>query len=457
MIPDVGGGSFINGDEALKRTFINRGDELKMIDSAFEALLDEERLLRTPIIDFFGVDGIGKTSILQEVKKRCQTRDLSCIWVDASQSPEDFLFQLLSQTKHLGESQPEMQEKLLDLYAQTVQAMKVLLEKGPVVVLLDAVDPTSEEEISRIETILYDLIDNPNLFVILSSKQRVSFDQHRSIARKLTPYQLKPFNQTSSESYLSNIAGTIEPAVRETIIAWTHGYPLAMKVMSQAIQEKQLDPNKPEDQPQLISLIMERVVDQGIFSRVEPEQLEWYKAYISLLSLPRRFNLVILQELTERFALALAPAGKLEYMGLPKQLNRGTDVLYWDMRRAGFTVDETVRHLFLKQRAIEHPALFSEIHQFLADRNKVFADQVSGSDHIRYLREYLYHSIFVTDAQALPQFLEQTVQHIVQESPDSFVQFSEELDLDEELKEALGPHLGTIKALIDEISERRDG
>src|SRR5258708_36522050 len=98
MTPDAGGGSFINGDEAVKVTFVNRDSELRVIDRAFDSLLDEGRLLRTPIIDFCGVGGIGKTSILREVKKRCQKRNLSCIWVDANQSEQQFLLQLLSQT-----------------------------------------------------------------------------------------------------------------------------------------------------------------------------------------------------------------------------------------------------------------------------------------------------------------------------------------------------------------------
>src|SRR5262249_1380759 len=153
-------------------------------------------------------------------------------------------------------------------------------------------------------------------------------------------------------------------------------------------------------------------------------------------------------DLTETFAPSLAPAGKLEYMGLPKQINRGTDVLYWDMRRGGFTIDETVRHLFLKQRAIEQLQLFHDVHRFLANLNKTFAGEVSGSDRVRYLREYLYHSTFVEDPQLLPQLLMQTVS-LVEGSPDSSIQFAEELRQDEELKEALGSHLDAIKTFID--------
>jgi hypothetical protein len=449
MIPSIGG-----------ENFINRGEELSLIENAFAALQDRKLLLRTPIIDFFGVDGIGKTSVLQEVRQRCKQQGLSCIWVNAKQSPVQFWQQWLSQAKpssitnQLGGAKTDK-----DLYAQSVDAMKSLLEKEPVVVLLDEVDSDSLEEMSRIEEILHALIDDSkptNLFVVLASQQQVLFDQYRSVARKLTSHPLKPFDAKASQSYLSDIAAAIDPDIQKEIIAWTHGFPLAIKIMSQIVQEQKLDPRLPEHQKPLISLLIEQVVDQGIFVRVDPNRLKWYKEYISLLSVPRRFNLVILQDITEKFAPDIKLAGKLEYMGLPRQINQGTDVLSWDMRRTGFTIDETVRHLFLRQRAIEQPELFRDIHQFLAELNKQFASEVPGSDRIRYLREYLYHSTFVEDSQTLPMVLDQTLRQIVQESTDAFIQFSEELRQDDELKDALGPHLSIVTDFVNKTFKKGD-
>ena len=41
--------------------FVDRKAELQMIDHAFGDLLSKNRILRTPILDFYGVEGIGKT------------------------------------------------------------------------------------------------------------------------------------------------------------------------------------------------------------------------------------------------------------------------------------------------------------------------------------------------------------------------------------------------------------
>ena len=186
--------------------FINRGDELNLIETAFAALHDQRLILRTPIIDFLGVGGIGKTRVLQEVRQRCFQEGFSCIWVNENQSPMQFLEQWLSRAKQVS---------------------------------------------------------------------------------------------TDDRMYLSDIASTVDPAIQEEIISWIYGYPLAMKVMSRLIREQKLDLRVQEHQKILTSLLMEQVVDQGRFARVE--RLEWYENYVGLLSIPQRFNLVILQDLIEKF------------------------------------------------------------------------------------------------------------------------------------------------------------
>lgn len=435
--------------------FINRGEELKLINNAFSALQDEKRLLRTPIIDFFGINGMGKTRVLQEVRQKCQQQSLHYIWVTVNQSPEQCLSQWLYQARRLDTKDPvETLKSTEDLYAQSVDAMKTLLKKEPVVALLDEVDSEKAENIEWIEALLHDLIDVGNFFVVLASQQQISFDRHRSVGRKLISHQLKPFDQGASLTYLSEIAGNVDPAIRTEIISWGRGYPLAMKVMSRLIQEQQLDPRLPADQKRLIFALMEEVVDHGIFARVKPASLTWHKEFVNLLSIPRRFNLVILQNLTEEFAPHLKLAGKLEYLGLPGRINQGTDVLYWDLRKSGFTINETIRRLFFRQSEIEQPERFQEIHRFLAQQNKQFADEVNGSDRVRYLSEYMYHSTFSENAQTLPSLLQEVLQSIAGEKLDSIVQFSQELQQDEELKDALGSHLSTVTNFVDATFNR---
>ena len=113
-------------------------------------------------------------------------------------------------------------------------------------------------------------------------------------------------------------------------------------------------------------------------------------------------------------------------------------MLYWDQPRAGFTIDQAVRNIFLLQQKIEQPTSFYDIHAFLAEKNMELVNVATGTDRMRYLREYLYHSVYTVDAHDLPTIIEEIIQNIGQKSPEEVVQFSEEFAVDEELREALG-------------------
>src|SRR5205807_10002243 len=71
--------------EISSSIFVNREKELIQIYDAVGTLQDEQRRLRTPIIEFSGVQGIGKTTLLQQIKTICDNRSLSCIMENAKQ------------------------------------------------------------------------------------------------------------------------------------------------------------------------------------------------------------------------------------------------------------------------------------------------------------------------------------------------------------------------------------
>lgn len=428
------------------QSFVNRETELQIIDKAFDALIDKKSLLRTPIVDFYGVEGIGKTAILKKIEQKCNDLNIPNIWANASLDIPQFSREITQQlqTKY----RVELQNDEEDWSHRPLNATRALLERGPVVMLLDSVDTTDVEQVRWLETMLRDLIEDNTLFVVLTSKRMLSFERERSVARKLTSVPVKPFDRSNSELYLNSISDRIDPELRKVIFEWTRGYPLAIDAMVQAILNERLDPRRPQDQQRLLDIIMEQVINRGILANVEPADLGWYQSALTLLSVPRRFNLVIMQDMIETFAPDLRLESSLAYMGLPKRINAATDVLSWNMPRAGFSVDAPIRHIFLLKQRIEQPETFATINRFLADINKRFAQEVPGSDRVRYLREYLYHSASTGDDRALPFVLEQTMQIIIAGSPESFLQFSEEFSLDEELKEALGSSTNIVLSVI---------
>lgn len=429
--------------------FVNRETEMTLINNAFSALLNyQEKLLYTPIIDFYGVEGIGKTAIVKSIEQKCFEQGVSYITIEGSKSAYDFSRALIEKASKYFEHTPGLQTESEDLFAASTAITHALVERGTVVILLDGVDATNQELLERIARTLNSIIDENKVFVVITSKRSVLFDTERSVARKLITLPLKPFTRKSAEEYLDSVSNALPPEIRSSIFEWTRGYPLAMQVMTNAILENGLNPRDPQQQHTLLAQILERVVDQGVLKNVALARLDEYKSALLLLSVPRRFNLVIMQELIENFLPALKKESSIAYMQLPNDINHDTDILHWNRIKAGFSIDAPIRGIFLLQHKIEYPDHFLELNHFLAALNKKLAAEVPDSDRRRYLREYLYHSAFVLNTQALRSAIKETIEAMGQESPLFFDQFREEFIEDDELKEILGEQEAYVLSLL---------
>lgn len=424
--------------------FVNRESELELIDEAFNALTNKKRLVRTPLIGFLGVSGIGKTFLLRRVAQRCQDTQLPYIWVDVDQATANVAHTIITQIKQYTQIDTGASEQ------SPVHAAQVLLQQGPVVMLFDSVEMANTDQLSTIGTLLRDLSDDEKLFVVMASKKSLSFQYERSIARKLTTLSLKPFDREKCELYLEHQDQPTEPEIRNIIFEWTRGYPLAINVMINAIIERQLDPRTEQGQKVLLSLLTEEVIHQKVLVNIKPEEKAYYFSALQLFSLPRRSNLVLMQDLIETFTPELKRESSLAYFSLPRAITEATDVLSWNMARGGFSVDEPIRNIFLLILKMEQPSRYFEIHDFLTRTNLQLATEVPpGSDRVRYLRESLYHAASNTSSPHLSEQLSAILQAVLQEAPDPFLQFTEEFSQDDELKEVLGSYLATVQSMLD--------
>jgi hypothetical protein len=429
-------------------SFVNRETALQHIDDAFLILQDKKRLLKIPIMDFYGVKGIGKTLFLKKVQQRCQDKQLRCIWLDGSQSNPDRARAIALQVQQSGFTLPFDDDNDY-LPSQSADAVRILLQRGPVVMLCDSLDTTDKDRQKWLELLLSDLTEDKNLFVVLASRRDLTFENERSLARRIKTIPLPPFDRTACEAYLNATAIQIAPEIRTIIFTWTRGYPLALNVMTQAVMDG-LDPREEQDQKEILARLTDQVLRQSLLARVEPAEQNWYLAILSLLSVPRHFNLIIMQDLIEQFTpeLAREKENSLAYFGLPREINQKTEVLHWNAIGAGFSVDAPIRAIFLLKLSIEQPKMYYAVHSSLAQTNRQWAADVSGADQVRYLREYLYHSVSSEKPATLAQFLATAVQEIAEEFPDSLASLLEEIAQDGELKELLGAHLHHVESLM---------
>ncbi|GHO92588.1 hypothetical protein KSF_026360 [Reticulibacter mediterranei] len=399
--------------------FVNREEELRLINSAVTTL-QSRQLLQTPIIEFYGVQGIGKTMLLKHIEMQCSEKHLSCVATDLTQGEEAI-------TRSVGDART-----LLDMHQ-------------PVVMILDSLDATSPAMLQGIEAELRDLIENSFLFVVLASRNEQRFTRTRSLARKLVTRSLQPIGPKWCAQYLEKVEPTIGQEVREMIFEWTGGYPLAMNVMTDAIIEKRLHPGQEQDQKLLMSIISERVINQKLFSAVSAPDLNRYQTLFTILSVPRRFNLALMQDLVEAFASQYSLASSIAYISFPGSIAKDVSALSWDLARSGYCIEAPVRRLFLRKLRIEQPQLYRDVHRFLAKKNRDFIQEVVGADRIHYLREYFYHLAHSEPEEAVQQIIMEQIELLMAQGSEqehvsfaeNLVRFHEEFQQDEDLQEAL--------------------
>ena len=430
--------------------FVNREKELDLIGDAVQALLNHHSLLRTPIIEIYGAGGMGKTALLKQVEQYCRKSKLPCISLDIGHISVSLEHDFIAQASTYLPDQHALAGQ------SVLSVVRNLLLERPVVMLFDAVDAASSEQLDVLQALLHELINQEKLFIIVASKKALPFLQkEQSVARKLTPLALQSLSREHCEDFFTSEATQIRAETRDLIFAWTKGYPLAMNVMLSAINNG-LDVHTEQGQREILSRLKDQVIYQEILGTIEPQRRAYYYSALQLFSLPRRFSIVIMQDLIEAFAPDLRREGVLAYLSLPKNICDTTNVMHWNMLRAGYAVDTPIRTLFLLLVKQEQPELYFSIHTFLAKKNLELAQNASGSDRVRCLREYLYH---LAHSNALAeQSIVEVTEMVSSETPEVFVQFAEEFALDYELKEAFGEQLPMVEATIRRYQEKdREG
>ena len=408
--------------------FVNREKELKLIEDALDILCGGRLLLRTPIIEFYGVEGIGKTTLLNEIKEKCDNKHVPCVWEDLeASSSNDFL--------------------------NTVE--QLVNEKEPVVLILDSLDRTDDLQLLTILEWLGELTDNSNFFVILASRKREWFGNNTLIVRKLTIRHLKPFNRENCDKYLHSEGINSSEIIKE-FYQWTRGYPLAMHVMAEFLSSTDFHIRDMKDQAQFIASMTEKVIDERLLSQVE--NASWYRMMLSLFSVPRRFNLMIMQEIIEQFAPQESYQNRLAYIALPNKINQATYALNWDTLHGGYYIDASIRNIFLLEMKITKHQQYVAIHRFLARINERLFGEVTGLDRVRYLLEYFYHKASSEEVIDLPLLLTQHIEQLLQDEPEtSFEQFKDEFSRDEELQEVLGSHTSLVLSLLRQPGMPQNG
>ncbi len=417
---------------------INREKELSKVDEALKDLTEDVRLVQTPILGFYGVKGIGKSRLLAEVVKRCQQyQQVYCLKIQAQRDLPKFSDAVLDQIRsylHKDVPQPASLEDSIQVTEDLLSEQRLL------VMTVDAIDNTDEQQVSDLEKFLSTLVEHNTIFIVLASQREISFERQRNVALKMHPYPVEPLDREHSKAYLSTLSSSLSTEEQELILQWTGGYPLAMIEMVHAFQG-----GLPLNREPIMERVFERVIVEELLATVDDKEVSWFRTILCLLAVPRRFNLMLMQILIEKFEPDHRLSSSLAYMAWPRKITKATGVLHWDVERAGFTIEEPIRTILLLPLKIGNTQRYRAINQFLAKINWENAIESQDFDRVQYEKEAFYHRLVTATTSAeKSEIVKETMLLIVKnakEQPDQLILFEEELLKDHELQKELNSYL----------------
>lgn len=425
---------------------INREKELNLVREAIAALTSDDRLVETPIVNFFGLPGIGKSRLLDEIINIYDPQQVHWLRLDAHEDIPVFSATAASRVEHyLPEARPPAS---LDA---SVELLKALLAQASLVLLVDNVESTDEQQVSFLETILKELILSNNIFIVIASQGELSFPTQRKIRRKLTPQSLALLDKAASRQYFLAGLPSLSEEQQEHLFRWTQGHPLAMEELIHALNEH-ADLADENVQSQLLRRLLDALITRRLHERV-PEEQEWFENMLRLLAVPRRFNVIFIRLLVERFAPgSYRLSSSVEYVKLPQKIGQVTGVLQWKRELAGFALEEPVRTLLLLQLKMQSAGNYHALNAFLADLNWQYARETEHmEDRVQYEKEFVYHQL--VDAEhhgkiAAATAALQKVFALAAGEQTQLLHFQDEFFADRELQEELGADVVPVRQQV---------
>ncbi|MBW4663481.1 MAG: hypothetical protein KME01_04650 [Chroococcus sp. CMT-3BRIN-NPC107] len=222
------------------RRFVGRKNEIELFEKAIAALE-----LPFYLLYIFGPGGVGKTSLLKQFS-RLSNSHATTIYLDARNldpTPESFI-NALKVLLHLDSSESPLQ--------------KLASQNQRQVIFLDTYEVLTPLDRWMREVFLPQLTENT--LIVIASRQAPSAawrtDEGWQALIKILP--LRNLSPEESQSYLSK--RDIPATAHQTVVDFTHGYPLALSLIADVFAQDGQISFQPEAVPDVIKILLQRFV-----------------------------------------------------------------------------------------------------------------------------------------------------------------------------------------------------
>jgi hypothetical protein len=241
------------------RRFVGRGRELNFFKSAIAAAE-----LPFYVLHVFGPGGVGKTTLLIECARICEQAQIQVIFLDARNlepAPESFLSAL-----RLAMAVSPLESPLQVLASRSVSETCAFAEHDPKakhirhVILIDTYETLAPLDEWLREEFLPQLPEN--ILIVLAGRHSPTTPWRSDPGWQALIHLMPLRNLSPEESRTYLTRRKIPTDQHQTVLDFTHGYPLALSLVADVFAQGQDICFQPEAMPDVIKALLEKFVQE---------------------------------------------------------------------------------------------------------------------------------------------------------------------------------------------------
>ncbi len=481
--------------------FVNRQSEVQRIK---ELLIQAQHQTGLPknVINFYGVMGIGKTSLLTFLRNEARSQGISCAYIDFSGGRysvtpvariaiiEDIINQLaigahvtanasrLEQAIRgykaaLRHSQPHYSSRATtnELAETTVSEfihhLQQLLSQAPVFLLFDTTEEAGDLLVWLEHHVISELILHPAFLLLVAGRQQVKWSQFHVRAR-LSAQTMKPFTAAVIQEQLPDFAH-----LADGIFQITHGHPLANLTVARKLTELARQKKAPlntddiqKNQSLLIRDLRSNLIERQFLPHADEGLLAAFRAVAPM----RRFdNQLLAKLLTSPQHDHLARNESFNRADRLIGLMRQTTIVDWSKERKGLVLDHVVRQQLEMDLLLNDKERYLAAHETAIHHYQQLLTIIQPTNYGINLLELLYHRAKLSElagsnaVSVVDSLKELLLAHLEQltfrQSSAEFIEslsqeLFEEIQRDADLFEICGPDIKHLSGAVEGFTHK---
>lgn len=446
--------------------FVGRDRELALVADKVEHAQAGLRL-RAPMINFWGVGGIGKTWLLQQIKHRYRfdpehklarptfvldydfdgaaKEEINVIHALTSRLEAELAAQSLLQGER-AELLQNAKEKTAVATSAFIELLLSLAEETTPLILFDTAEEIDTDQWPDLEeAFLEPLLENERILVITSGRRRAPWWRRVEVRRRAEPIgkcHVRPFDRQTIADQFAALDIPSAPVLANKLFDYTGGNPqLAYEISRSFLALTQADtmslpPQTGAQFRQQVQAILQAYL-ADIWDQV-PADLQ---TMINLLAPLRVYRTEELRAMMTRASYKPNEMTDIKLLRTLRRLEQETHFVWWDDGRNGYVTDRPARAILNQISRLKDEATFQETESYILEFYWRWARKYANSN-ISYVIEILFHQATLagSKSETLPTLdsFEPTLKFIDGLLFDSKLTVQRRLQEDEELRSTLG-------------------